>query len=159
MEQPSSKQKKGRKVWQVILEAVLAIAFFGACMFIWKTVRPGVLKSVFAEEYPSETTEMPVGETDLPVTFSEYNGNIAYVSGNTPMPAPDPTPTPEPSPTPVPTKNPVYGDTLIAGDDSPIVMDIAIRLMELDYLDFEQPSESYTEGTADAVRAFQLRNG
>ena len=31
--------------------------------------------------------------------------------------------------------------------------------MELDYLDFEQPDDEYSDGTADAIRAFQVRNG
>lgn len=47
----------------------------------------------------------------------------------------------------------------MVGDEEPIVLDIQIRLMELDYLDFEQPDDEYSEGTADAVRAFQVRNG
>ena len=91
MEKTSPNQKSGQKAWQIILEAVLAIAFFGMCMFFWRIIRPGVLKNVFAEEYPAETTAAPQGEIEMPVAFSEYNGKITYVSGNTPMPEPEPT--------------------------------------------------------------------
>ena len=74
-------------------------------------------------------------------------------------PTPTPPPTPTPSPTPTPTRHPLNGDAFLAGDREPIVLDIQIRLMELNYLDFEQPDDEYSEGTADAVRAFQVRNG
>ena len=74
-------------------------------------------------------------------------------------PTPTPSPTQTPSPTPTPSRHPLNGDTLLAGDEEPIVLDIQIRLMELDYLDFEQPDDEYSEGTANAIRAFQVRNG
>ena len=77
----------------------------------------------------------------------------------TPPPLPSPTPTPEPSPTPTPSRHPLNGDVLLPGDSEPIVRDIEIRLMELDYLDFEQPDDEYSDGTADAIKAFQVRNG
>ena len=79
--------------------------------------------------------------------------------GPTLAPTPTPTPTPTPEPTPTPSRHPLNGDALMSGDEEPIVLDIQIRLMELDYLDFEQPDDEYSDGTADAIRAFQVRNG
>ena len=79
--------------------------------------------------------------------------------GPTLAPTPTPTPTPTPEPTPTPPRHPLNGDALMSGDEEPIVLDIQIRLMELDYLDFEQPDDEYSDGTADAIRAFQVRNG
>ena len=78
------------------------------------------------------------------------------------MVTPDPAQfTPEPSldPTPTPPRHPLNGDSLLIGDEEPVVVDIQIRLMELNYLEFEQPDDEYSDGTADAVRSFQARNG
>ena len=94
-------------------------------------------------------TPIPLEVTDAPVE----------TPAETPPPAPTPTPTPEPSPTPTPSRHPLNGDALLAGDNEPIVIDIELRLMELDYLEFEQPDGEYSDGTADAIRAFQVRNG
>ena len=105
-----------------------------------------------AETAAPEVTPTPIREN--------VTGDPALNSPEcTPEPTPTPTPTPEPTPTPTPTRHPLNGDTLISGDEDPIVLDIQIRLMELDYLDFEQPDDEYSDGTADAIRAFQVRNG
>ena len=148
-QQPTN-EKPPRKAWKIFLEIFLSLAFFGVCMFVWIQLRPRVLSAVFSEEpYPSadETEEVidPVA-----VEMAAFEETIPLVAKGTPAPTPTDTPTPVPSPTPVPTKNPKNGDTLLAGDDEPIVLDIAIRLMELEYLDFDQPTQDYTEGVADA---------
>ena len=103
--------------------------------------------------------------TDVPVEEIEYEvPPTPQQLSVTPEPVPDTpepsfAPTPTPSPTPTPTRHPLNGDALLSGDHAPIVIDIQIRLMELDYLDFEQPDDEYSDGTADAIRAFQVRNG
>ena len=45
--------------------------------------------------------------------------------------------------------------TLREGDADPMVMDIQIRLMELEYLDGDQPTELFGEQTAEAIKRFQ----
>ena len=45
--------------------------------------------------------------------------------------------------------------TLREGDTDPMVMDIQIRLMELEYLDGDQPTELFGEQTAEAIKRFQ----
>ena len=108
---------------------------------------------------PPEIDQVSVEVTPTPIR-ENVTGDPALNSPEcTPEPTPTPTPTPEPTPTPTPTRHPLNGDTLISGDEDPIVLDIQIRLMELDYLDFEQPDDEYSDGTADAIRAFQVRNG
>lgn len=121
----------------------LALALFSACR---KTPEP-IEDRVDVEITP---TPIPVNVTDDPAMATPVV---------TPIPTPTPTPTPTPSPTPTPTRHPQNGDALLSGDQEPIVLDIQIRLMELDYLDFEQPDEEYSDGTAEAIRAFQVRNG
>lgn len=106
-----------------------------------------------AEEAEVHLVEMP---TMIAVEVEAAPESLPPV---TPVPAPSPTPTPEPSPTPTPSRHPMNGDALLPGDDEPIVLDIELRLMELEYLDFEQPDSEYSDGTAEAIKAFQLRNG
>ena len=157
-----NRSKPKRKAWQIVLEVTLSVAFFAACMLLWLRFRPTVLKAVFSDalptEQPSEPTKMPSPDA-MPIAYAAYEDERILVAAGTPIPTPVPTPTPSPEPTPVPTKNPKNGDTLYEGDRAPIVIDVAIRLMQLDYLDFEQPNDEFTEGTAAALRAFQLRNG
>ncbi len=148
-----------RKAWHIVLEIGLSVLFFGVCMLAWLYFRPTVLKTVFADALPSAVPTQDPFETPNAVAFAAYEDERILFAEGTPIPTPVPTPTPSPEPTPVPTKNPASGDTLYAGDRAPIVIDVAIRLMQLDYLDFEQPTDEYTEGTATAIRAFQLRNG
>ena len=152
------RSKPNRKAWRIVLEIALSAVFFGACMAVWFFVRPTVLHAVFAEAFP---TAVPLtAEIAAPISVeSNVDGAIRFVPDGTPIPTPEPTPTEIPTPSPVPTKDIDGGDLLLEGDRQGEVVDIAIRLMQLDYLDFEQPSEEYTEGTANAVRAFQLRNG
>ncbi|MBR0082066.1 MAG: peptidoglycan-binding protein [Clostridia bacterium] len=152
-------EKPNRKAGRIALEVILSIAFFGACIAVWIAFRPTVLHAVFADAYPTPSPEGTAESAPIAVAYAAFEDNIAIVAPGTPIPTPEPTPTAEPTPSPVPTKNPAAGDTLLEGDRQPLVIDVSIRLMQLDYLDFEQPSDEFTEGTANAIRAFQLRNG
>ena len=142
-----------RKAWHIVLEIGLSVLFFGVCMLAWLYFRPTVLKTVFADALPSAVPTQGPFETPNAVAFAAYEDERILFAEGTPIPTPVPTPTPSPEPTPVPTKNPASGDTLYAGDRAPIVIDVAIRLMQLDYLDFEQPTDEYTEGTASEGEA------
>ena len=130
----------------VRLLSVLLVVSMLLCASACRRLPPPEEDVVEVEYTP---TPIPVDVTDAPDTAQP----------DTPPPAPTPSPTPEPSPTPTPSRHPLNGDALLTGDDEPIVIDIEIRLMELDYLEFEQPDGEYSDGTADAIRAFQVRNG
>ncbi len=67
-----------------------------------------------------------------------------------------PDPTPRPSPTPVPTPTPVF---LGKGTTGETVMAVQQRLMDLGYMDYDEPTEYYGEITKEAVEAFQRRHG
>ncbi|MBQ1770929.1 MAG: peptidoglycan-binding protein [Clostridia bacterium] len=74
-------------------------------------------------------------------------------------PEPEETPFAEPSPTPVPEVTPEiqifhYTD-LKLNDDSESVRNLQTRLMELGYLDSDEPGTLYNEATAAAVAMFQ----
>ncbi|MDO4564432.1 MAG: peptidoglycan-binding protein [Clostridia bacterium] len=87
---------------------------------------------------------------------------LAFEEAVTPTPlaedAPTPAPTATPSPTPAPTVHPLNGDVVMEGMNEPIVLDIQIQLMVLDYMDFDQPDTEYTEGIENAIENFQRRN-
>lgn len=70
----------------------------------------------------------------------------------TPTATPTPTPTPEPTPSPEPLH-------LCKGMRNDIVIDVQQRLMELNYMDFDDPTNYYGSITTEAVKLFQRRNG
>ena len=149
MEQPNAPtEKHGGKRLAYILIGIAGVCILVLAILLPKQKAPApVVDSVVLELTP---TPIPEDVTDDP--------NLK-TPGVTPIPTPTPSPTPDPTPTPTPTRHPLNGDNLLVGDAEPIVLDIQIRLMELDYLDFEQPDDEYSDGTADAIRAFQVRNG
>ena len=149
MEQPNAPtEKRGGKRLAYILIGIAGVCILVLAILLPKQKAPApVVDSVVLELTP---TPIPEDVTDDP--------NMK-TPGVTPIPTPTPSPTPDPTPTPTPTRHPLNGDNLLVGDAEPIVLDIQIRLMELDYLDFEQPDDEYSDGTADAIRAFQVRNG
>ena len=69
---------------------------------------------------------------------------------------PAPTPTPRPSATPAPTPTPVM---LGKGATGAQVMAVQERLMELGYMDYDEPTEYYGSITKEAVEIFQRRHG
>ena len=148
MERPHPEQSKRRARIAYILLGVAAAFIIAGC---------AVTANAPAGAVPEDSVVREV--TPTPV-LTDVTPDPAL---DTPAPSLDPTPTPSPTPTPEPTptpsRHPLNGDALMSGDTEPIVIDIQIRLMELDYLDFEQPDDEYSDGTADAIRAFQVRNG
>ena len=94
-------------------------------------------------------------------------GAVSCKSGEVPSPAADPTqeaqldPTEAPaSPTPAATESaPILPLHLKEGDRSAAVIEIQKRLMYLNYIDSDEPSEYYSPSTTEAVKRFQRRNG
>ena len=68
---------------------------------------------------------------------------------------PTPAPTPVPTPTPIPTPTPVL---LGKGTTGEVVMEVQERLMELGYMDYDEPTDYYGSVTRDAVKLFQRRH-
>ncbi|MBO4384751.1 MAG: peptidoglycan-binding protein [Clostridia bacterium] len=77
-----------------------------------------------------------------------------------PSAPPDATPTataiPTPEPPPTPSPEPLL---LKKGDTNDIVLDIQQRLMELNYMDYDEPTNFYGPITTDSIKVFQRRNG
>lgn len=79
------------------------------------------------------------------------NGDAASVISIDITPSPTPTPTPTPQPTPTPTPDP----TLRRGMECAEVEVLQRRLMELGYLDLDEPTQKYGPATESAVERFQ----
>lgn len=69
---------------------------------------------------------------------------------------PAPAPTPQPTATPIPTPTPIL---LGKGATGAQVMAVQERLMELGYMDYDEPTEYYGSITKGAVEVFQRRHG
>lgn len=54
--------------------------------------------------------------------------------------------------------NPIYGDIIKLGVNNTIVMDIQKKLMDLDYIESDEPSEEFGEAMDLAVKLFQRKN-
>ena len=73
------------------------------------------------------------------------------------IPTATPTATPLPTATPVPTPTPIPLH-LVKGDRNDIVYDIQRRLMELNYMDYDEPTNYFGSTTSSAIKVFQRRN-
>lgn len=64
-----------------------------------------------------------------------------------------------PEPTPIPTTAPDDKPDLVPGVHDPQMIDIQQRLMDLDYMDEDEPTDYYGNGTKYALQLFQRKNG
>ena len=139
-----AQQKKGRNKTTVVLVWLLVILVLGLILAGGLYAREYLHNSFLAVAV--EQPELDRNEHVVRVTPSpETQGRTAAPLAATPTPVAKPSPTPSPVPTekpsPTPTLNPLNGDVIGTGMRSPIVMDIQIRLMSREYLDFEQPED------------------
>ena len=157
-----AQQKKRRDKTTAVLVWLLVILVLGGIIAGGLYAREYLHQSFLAVAV--EQPELGRNEHVVQVTPSpETQGRTAAPVETTPTPVAQPSPTPSPvpteKPTPTPTLHPLNGDAIGTGQRSPIVLDIQIRLMTLEYLDFEQPEDVYGAGVANAVALFQRRNG
>ncbi|MDL2235916.1 peptidoglycan-binding protein [Christensenellaceae bacterium OttesenSCG-928-L17] len=98
-------------------------------------------------------------EADLPAVVLAEEGNMqldAYAMGASNY-AGD-TIAPTPSPTPEPEVDPREGGILKKGMTSPVVALIQEQLMDLGYMDSDEPTEYFGPATKDAVELFQRQH-
>lgn len=153
---------KGRDRTTLVLVWLLAILMGCLVVTAGLFAREGLHAGFAAVEVPEpdpELNEHLVQVTPVPETQTMDAASPTPAVTATPLPTPTATPEPTPEPTPAPTVHPLNGDVLEPGMAAPIAIDIQIRLMMLEYLDFEQPEEVYEPGVANAVALFQRRNG
>ena len=154
MEEKKPKGKGRKAVFAALIGVGVVLVAVSVFLLLTKDKLPS---AVNAEGTERVSLVVQITETPAPV-----NVNIETTeapASDTPVPAPTYTPNPTAEPTPTPTIHPYHGDVLKAGMHAPIVMDIQLRLMDLEYLSFEQPDDEYSDGTEIAITAFQRRNG
>ena len=84
---------------------------------------------------------------DTPVTDSPAT-EAPVTAGPTAVPATEP-----------PSSAPIAPLNLREGDRSPIVITVQKRLLDLNYIDGDEPGEYFSAATTEAVKRFQRRNG
>ncbi len=157
-----AQQRKRRDRTTAVLVWLLAILVLGGFVTGGLYLREYLHRSFLAvavEQPDPERNEHVVQVTPVPATQGRTAAPVAQAPTPTALPTPTPSPVPTAVPTPTPTLNPLNGDVIGTGMRSPIVLDIQIRLMTLEYLDFEQPEDVYEMGVAQAMALFQRRNG
>ena len=155
-------QKKRRNKTTAVLVWLLSILVLGLILAGGLYVREYLHDSFLAvavEQPDLSRNEHVVRVTPTPPIQDRTAAPVTATPAPTALPSPTPSPVPTAVPTPTPTLNPLNGDVIGTGMRSPIVLDIQIRLMTLEYLEFEQPEDLYGAGVANAVSVFQRRNG
>lgn len=157
-----AQQRRRRSRTTVVLVWLLAILVLGGIVAFGLYVREYLHRSFLAvavEQPDLDRNEHVVQVTPVPETRGRTAMPVATTAPPTALPTPTASPVPTEVPSPTPTLNPLNGDVIGTGMRSPIVLDIQIRLMTLEYLDFEQPEDVYGAGVANAMAVFQRRNG
>ena len=157
-----AQQKKKRNRTTAVLVWLLVILVLGLIVTGGLYAREYVHRSFLAvavEQPDPDRNEHVVQVTPSPEIRDRTSAPVTATPAPTGRPTPTPSPVPTAVPTPTPTLNPLNGDVIGTGMRSPIVLDIQIRLMTLEYLDFEQPEDVYEAGVANAIALFQRRNG
>lgn len=84
----------------------------------------------------------------------------AQVQAETPAPETTPVPEAVPQSTDAPTPSPEpFSKSYEKGDDGEVIADVQLRLMELGYMDSDEPTEHFGSITEEALTTFQKHNG
>lgn len=168
-----AKLKRGlQKGWDVLCMALFrlkalgtkALAVIGAAALVL-IATPIIVVAALSHSNPATP---PAGSQAPQAAFSQglpgdeadarLEGNVLKLSA-TPSPSPtaSPTPTPEPTPEPTPTLHP-HNAPINHADEGPIVAKIQERLMELNYMENDEPTEYYGSSTERSIRLFQRQH-
>ena len=125
---------------------------------------------VEAQETSVTVQETPAAEQPAPIEPESSNEAVVLLPTEEPtatevpvqeLPEETEVPaTPEPVETPEPTASTDYlsGKTYRNGDTDPVILDVQARLMDLGYLDPDEPDEFFGAQTQDALINFQRHN-
>ena len=126
---------------RVLAGGVCMLLLAGVCLLVFSPKKT-------TEETPALAARQAQGES---IMLAEGTGDDAMVLSALITPAPTPTPTPPPpTPTPVP--------TLERGATGEAVTELQARLMDLGYLDIDEPTDLFGPATKDAVQRFQRQH-
>lgn len=108
---------------------------------------------LLAAAKPADKQNAPVTQAQLASAAASSGGDgIVDIAAPTPRPAPTPTPAPTPQPTPTP----IMIGKGMTGD---VVKRVQERLMELGYMEYDEPTDYYGPITKGAVEIFQRDTG
>lgn len=148
-------------VTAVVLLIGLAIGIVSGSLAI---ARCGTSRPSFAGETEAVANEPPaVPNLALPndTVMVDHSGDARATE--LPLPTPEPVieaeETPEPSETPVPEEtNYLNGRTFSKGDTDAMILNVQSALMDLGYMDPDEPTDYFGNQTQDAIITFQRHN-
>lgn len=154
---PKNKKISVSRVLGWILSSVILLGVMAGGLYFNDAIHTSLLEGLSLPDEARSRTVVQVSPT--PPVLSR----AAAAPADTAVPPGDPVPTSTPEPTaapsPTPAIHPMEGGVLKEGMSAPVAVDIQIRLMVLEYMDFDQPGEEYGTGAAQAMASFQRRNG
>ena len=161
----------------IVLTLLLIFGIVSGCVAIAKCTPAPAAQTAEAVETTEKTETTP--ETPVPAPIpAALPGNPQPVPQNdtviwskpteapTPEPTPVPTATPEPTPentpepeeTPAPETELLNGRTYKKGDTDELILTVQATLMELGYMDSDEPTDYFGNQTHDALVTFQRHN-
>ena len=132
-----------RRYMKALKKRNIRTIIFTAAVFLVFIVVPVVLAVTLSGPKKAEASSDDLMAEEVQASFSDAAQTQAP---STPIPTIPPTP----EPTPV---------LLAYGDESPTVIDIQVRLIELGYLDYCETTEHFGSSTEAAVKLFQRQQG
>ena len=152
-----------KPLWKDRRVIISACAFVVIITVVLSVSLPGKGNNVYASNDETATDSGDVSAAALQYVslnaVDSIKGGISGAeSGLGSKPAETPEPSITPSPTPIPTTAPDIPD-LVPGCHDPRIIEIQERLMELDYMEADEPTDYYGQITAFSLQLFQRKHG
>ena len=169
----SKKRRRRQKRIRRILIVTAAVVLIGAAVAGGVLLLRSQIGQKTAEAQDPFTPEPMAAETPTPAPAEPDAQDETVVevepvqAPETAEPTPEPTPEPEPEETPEPVSvteptvqtDYLSGRTFRKGDSDPVILQTQAKLMDLGYLDPDEPTETFENQVYDALVSFQRHNG
>ena len=169
----SKKRRRKQKRIRSILIVIAAVVLIGAAAAGGVLFLRSQIGQKTAEAQDPLTPEPTAAETPTPATAEPDAQEETVVeiepveAQTTPEPTPEPTAepeaeeTPEPAISPEPTAQTDYlsGRTFHKGDSDLLILDVQTKLMDLGYLEPDEPTDTFENQVYEALMNFQRHNG
>lgn len=153
---------KNQALWKDKRVIISACAFVVIITVVLSVSLPGGNNNVYASEAsPSGSAGAAEGALDaeyVSLNMSGIQGGITENESAVSTPSESPTPASTPSSTPVPTTEPDVPDLVYECHD-PRIIEIQTKLMDLGYMDSDEPNDYYGWGTKFSLELFQRKHG
>ncbi len=144
--------KGWQKSWPLAAGAGTAVVIIAVVLIVTlaKPAADNVTGGAYAALVGAIATQTPVP--------AEQTAEITPAATQTDKPVSTPVPTEDPDSTPVPTTAPEEDAPLQPGIHDPRVIELQSRLMDLGYMDNDEPTDYYGGGTRFAIELFQRKH-